>query len=79
LRVGSELSEDGIENSIVRNCMFVIEVVVFGGFFVNVELFHCVQVETIFSGSGGFALRRVFDRMCVDCQVCGARTWTCYC
>jgi hypothetical protein len=48
LRVNSEFSEDGIENSIVCNCVFVVEVIVFGGFFVNVKLFHCVQVGAFF-------------------------------
>jgi hypothetical protein len=48
LRVGSEFREDGIQNSIFCNCMFVIEVIVFGGFFVNVKLFHCVQVGAFF-------------------------------
>jgi hypothetical protein len=42
LRVGSEFLADGIENSIVCNCVLVNEVIVFSCFFVNVKLFHCV-------------------------------------
>jgi hypothetical protein len=48
LRVSSEFSEDGIEDSIVCNYVFVIEVIAFGGFFVNVKLYHCVEVGASF-------------------------------
>jgi hypothetical protein len=42
LRVGSVFLEDGIENSIACNYVFVIDVIVLGCLFVNVKLFDCV-------------------------------------
>jgi hypothetical protein len=42
LRFSSEVSKNGIEISVIGNRVFVVEVVVFSGFFVNVKPLHCV-------------------------------------
>jgi hypothetical protein len=42
LRFSSEVSNNGVENSVIGNRVFVVEVVVFSGFSINVKPFYCV-------------------------------------